>query len=147
MKILTKDEKGTYELGVKIGKHLKNGDVLSINGELGAGKTHMTKGIAKGLDVDDYITSPSFTILNVYEGRIPLFHFDVYRIDDIREMYDIGFDEYLYGDGVCVVEWGTIVSELLPDDTIKIYINKLDDNTREIEILNLPFNFLKEEAK
>lgn len=132
MKFITRDEKETYELGVKIGRLLKPGTVLSLNGDLGAGKTHLTKGIAAGLEVDDYITSPSFTILNEYEGRLPLHHFDVYRIDDIDEMYEIGFDEYLYGKGVSVVEWGDIVESMLPKDTIKIKIMRLDDNLREI---------------
>lgn len=144
MKFITKDEKETYELGVKIGELLVPGTVLSLNGELGAGKTHFTKGIATGLCVEEYITSPSFTILNEYEGRLPLHHFDVYRIEDIDEMYEIGFDEYLYGDGICVVEWGNMVKDMLPQDTINIIINRLDDNMREIFIEeNIKLNNLK----
>jgi tRNA threonylcarbamoyladenosine biosynthesis protein TsaE len=134
MRIVTRSEEETLKIGARIGEKLKAGDVISLNGELGAGKTHITKGIAKGLGVEDYITSPTFIIVNEYEGRIPLYHFDVYRINDIDEMYEIGFDEYLYGNGVCIVEWGKIVEELLPEYVIKIDIIKIDDNTREIII-------------
>lgn len=137
MNIITNSEKETYDVGYKIGKLLKKGDLISLNGDLGAGKTHLTKGIAAGLDVDDYITSPTFNIVNEYQGRLPFYHFDVYRIDDIYEMYEIGFEEYLYGEGVCVVEWGDIVEELLPKDKIYIYIKKLEDNVREIQITGL----------
>lgn len=143
MKLITNSEKETLELGRLIGTKLKSGDVLSLDGDLGAGKTYMTKGIAEGMGIQDYITSPTFTILNIYEGDLTLYHFDVYRIDDPREMEEIGFDEYLYGDGVCVVEWGSIVSELLPEDTIDVHIKKLDDDVREIEILGASFD-LKE---
>lgn len=134
MRIITRSEEETLKLGVEIGEKLMPGDVVSLNGDLGAGKTHITKGIAMGLGVEDYITSPTFIIVNEYEGRLPLYHFDVYRINDIGEMYEIGFEEYLYGNGVCIIEWGKIVDELLPEDTIKIDINKIDDNTREIVI-------------
>nr|WP_027308175.1 tRNA (adenosine(37)-N6)-threonylcarbamoyltransferase complex ATPase subunit type 1 TsaE [Caloramator sp. ALD01] len=137
MTFVTNNERETFELGYKIGTKLKKGDVISLNGDLGAGKTHLTKGIAAGLGVDDYITSPTFTIVNEYMGRLPFYHFDVYRIDDIYEMYEIGFDEYLYGDGVCVVEWGDMVEELLPKDKIYIYIKKLDDSIREVQIKGL----------
>ncbi|MCX7694666.1 MAG: tRNA (adenosine(37)-N6)-threonylcarbamoyltransferase complex ATPase subunit type 1 TsaE [Caloramator sp.] len=135
--IITNNERETFELGYKIGTMLKKGDVISLNGDLGAGKTNLTKGIAAGLGVDDYITSPTFTIVNEYTGRLPFYHFDVYRIDDIYEMYEIGFDEYLYGDGVCVVEWGDMVDELLPKDKKYIYIKKLEDNVREVQISGL----------
>ncbi|GFR36199.1 tRNA (adenosine(37)-N6)-threonylcarbamoyltransferase complex ATPase subunit type 1 TsaE [Thermobrachium celere] len=139
--VVTNSERETFELGYKIGNILKKGDVISLNGDLGAGKTHLTKGIAAGLGVEDYITSPTFTIVNEYMGRLPLYHFDVYRIDDIYEMYEIGFEEYLYGDGVCVVEWGDMVEELLPKNKIYIYIKKLDDNVREVQIEGLEGEF------
>lgn len=144
MKLIVKNESETYKLGKYIGERLSRGAVLSLNGDLGAGKTHMTKGIAEGMGIKDYITSPSFTILNTYDGVIPLYHFDVYRIDDIREMYEIGFDEYLYGDGVCVIEWGNMVSELLPENHINVTIVKLEDDMRGIEIRNLPFQLDEE---
>lgn len=132
MRIVTRSEEETLKVGTSIGAKLKPGDVISLNGDLGAGKTYMTKGIAVGMGVLDYITSPTFIIVNEYEGRMPLYHFDVYRINDIDEMYEIGFDEYLYGNGVCIVEWGKVVEELLPEYAIKIDITKIDDNTREI---------------
>lgn len=134
MRIITKSEEETFKIGSRIGERLRPGDVINLNGELGAGKTHITKGIAEGLGVDDYITSPTFIIVNQYEGRIPLYHFDVYRINDIDEMYEIGFEEYLYGNGVCIVEWGSMIEELIPENAIRIDINKIDDNTREIII-------------
>ena len=134
MKVITNNENETYNIGIKIGKQLKAGDILSLNGDLGAGKTYLTKGIAKGLGIEDYITSPTFTILNEYEGRIPLYHFDVYRINDVEEMYEIGFEEYLYGNGVCVIEWGNIVEEILPKNAINIKIKNLGEFSREIEI-------------
>lgn len=136
MKFLTKSPEETTELGRIIGSRLKKSDIISLNGDLGAGKTHLTKGLAEGLGIDEYITSPTFTIVNEYEGRLPLYHFDVYRIDDIQEMYEIGFDEYLFGEGVCIVEWGEIVRELLPSNTIHININILEDDTREIIVEN-----------
>lgn len=134
MKFITKSAEETSRLGKIIGEKLKQGDIISLNGDLGAGKTHMTKGLAEGLGVFDYITSPTFTIVNEYEGRLPLYHFDVYRIDDIQEMYEIGFDEYLFGKGVSIIEWGDIVKELLPENTIHIDIKIVDDTTREINI-------------
>lgn len=148
MKIITDSEELTIKLGENIGGELEPGDIISLTGDLGAGKTHLTKGIAAGLGVVDYVTSPTFIIVNEYEGRMPLYHFDVYRINDIQEMYEIGFDEYLYGRGVCVVEWGDIVADLLPEKTIEISIKKLDDNRREISIEGRKsFNFLREENK
>lgn len=132
MKIVTDSEASTIKLGKLIGEALKPGDVISLNGDLGAGKTELTKGIALGLGVIDYVTSPTFIILNEYEGRIPLYHFDVYRIEDIDEMHEIGFDEYIYGNGVCVLEWGDMVFDLLPENTIRIAIHKPDDLKREI---------------
>ena len=134
MKIITRDEDETYKLGVLIGSIIIAGTVFSLNGDLGTGKTHFTKGLAEGLEVKDYITSPSFTILNEYEGRLKLHHFDVYRIEDISEMYEIGFEDYIDGDGVCVIEWGDMVKDLLPKDTVNIKINMVDNNTREILI-------------
>lgn len=134
MIIKTTSIEETYELGIKIGRVLNSGDIISLNGDLGAGKTQLTKGIAKGLEVEDYITSPTFTIVNEYRGRLPLYHFDVYRINDIDELYEIGFDEYIFGNGVSVIEWGDMISEILPKDIIKINIKKVDENIREIHI-------------
>lgn len=148
MRIVTDSEASTIKLGENIGKVLEPGDIISLTGDLGAGKTQLTKGIAAGLGVVDYVTSPTFIIVNEYEGRIPLYHFDVYRINDIQEMYEIGFDEYLFGKGVCVIEWGDIVSDLLPEKIIRINMKKVDDNIREISIEgSKSFDFLREENK
>lgn len=134
MEIITRSPEETYELGVKIGRELKPGDIVVLNGDLGAGKTHLTKGIAEGLGVSDYITSPTFTIVNEYSGRIPMYHFDVYRIEDIYEMYEIGFEEYIYGNGASIIEWGDMIRELLPEEVIDIRISKLHDDERKINI-------------
>ena len=107
---LDKEEK-TREIGEKLGKLLFPGSVICLIGDLGAGKTTMTQSLARSLDVDDYITSPTFTIVNEYEGRMPLYHFDVYRIGCSEEMYDIGFDEYIDSQGVCIIEWAKKLEE------------------------------------
>ena len=108
---LDKEEK-TREIGEKLGKLLFPGSVICLIGDLGAGKTTMTQSLARSLDVDDYITSPTFTIVNEYEGRMPLYHFDVYRIGCSEEMYDIGFDEYIDSQGVCIIEWANIIEDI-----------------------------------
>lgn|SRR5690625_3607556 len=100
------------------------GDILCLNGDLGAGKTTMTQSIGKGLGVDDYITSPTFTLINEYKGRIWVYHFDVYRLENVEDLYDIGFDEYFYGHGVCIIEWAEKIEKLLPEDRIVIDIKK-----------------------
>lgn len=115
----------TFELGKKIGESAKAGEVYSLIGDLGVGKTVFTQGAASGLGIKEYVNSPTFTILQVYEeGRLPFFHFDVYRIGDIEEMEEIGYNEYFYGDGVCLVEWADLVEEILPEKYIKITIEK-----------------------
>ncbi len=114
----------TVEAGLKLGKVLKAGDVIWLSGDLGTGKTALTNGIAKALGIDAYITSPTFNLVNEYEGRLPLYHFDVYRIVDSEEMFDIGFDEYLNNGGVTVIEWGEQISEILPTDIIRVTIEK-----------------------
>lgn len=124
----------TEKLGRLIGEALRGGEIIAMTGDLGAGKTTMTKSLAKGLDIDEHITSPTFTIVNEYEGRLKLFHFDVYRIGDVEEMYDLGFEEYIYSGGVCIIEWSNLIEEILPEDTINIQILYLDDNKRQIKI-------------
>mgnify|MGYP002581630220 FL=1 len=113
------NDKETREIGFKLGKLLKPGSIVCLIGDLGAGKTTMTQSLAEALEVDDYITSPTFTIVNEYEGKMPLYHFDVYRIGCSEEMYDIGFDEYINGEGVCIIEWANIIEDILPDDYLK----------------------------
>ena len=109
---------------MKLGAGAKAGDVIALIGDLGTGKTTLTKYIAEGLGITEYITSPTFNIIKEYRsGRLPLFHFDVYRIADVDEMFEIGYEEYFFGDGVCVIEWADIVEEIIPEDALTIRIS------------------------
>ena len=115
----------TEKLGYEMGKNAKAGTVFCLSGDLGVGKTVFTRGFAKGLEVEDeYITSPTFTIINEYEGRLNLYHFDVYRIGSIEEMDDTGYEDYFFGNGVCLVEWAELVEEIIPEDAIWIKVEK-----------------------
>jgi len=114
--LLIENEEMMKRFGLKLGEILKASDVVCLTGDLGAGKTTLTKSIALGLGIDEYVTSPSYTIVNEYEGRIPLYHFDVYRINDVEEMYELGYEEYFFGSGVCVIEWAGMVEDLLPEN-------------------------------
>ena len=118
-----KSEEETRAFGRKLADRVAPGTVIAMTGDLGTGKTTLTKAIAEGLGITDVITSPTFNIVKEYEGgRLPLYHFDVYRIGDIDEMYELGYEEYFYGRGVCVIEWADIIEELIPDDAVKIDI-------------------------
>ena len=118
-------EKDTWQLGFDLARKAGAGDVFCLSGDLGVGKTVFTAGFAKGLDIATAICSPTFTILQVYEeGRLPLYHFDVYRIADSSEMDEIGFDEYAFGQGVCLIEWGLMIRDILPEGTIYVNISK-----------------------
>ena len=115
----------TYELGEKIGQMAKPGMVISLTGDLGVGKTVFTQGLAKGLGIEEPVNSPTFTIVQVYEeGRLPLYHFDVYRIGDIEEMDEIGYEDYFYGEGVCLIEWADLIREILPEQMCRVTIEK-----------------------
>ncbi len=115
----------TYEIGKRMGENANPGDVYALSGDLGVGKTVFTKGFAKGLGIEEHISSPTFTILNSYEdGRLPFYHFDVYRIGDIEEMDEIGYEDCFFGDGVSLVEWAGIIKELMPENTRVIKIEK-----------------------
>lgn len=117
--------KDTYELGEKIGQMAKPGMVISLTGDLGVGKTVFTQGLAKGLGIEEPVNSPTFTIVQVYEeGRLPLYHFDVYRIGDIEEMDEIGYEDYFYGEGVCLIEWADLIREILPEQMCRMTIEK-----------------------
>lgn len=117
--------KETFEAGFRLGQSAKRGQIFCLQGDLGAGKTVFTQGFAKGLEIDEPISSPTFTIVQEYpEGRLPLYHFDVYRIGDVSEMDEIGYEEYFFSDGVCLVEWGNLIQELLPEETVYITIEK-----------------------
>lgn len=125
MIIETYSPEETYEAGFRIGKKLTPGDVLCLDGDLGVGKTVFTQGVAAGLGIDEAVCSPTFTLIQEYhEGRIPLYHFDVYRISDISEMDELGYEEYFYGDGACLIEWGCLIRELIPDNAVYITIEK-----------------------
>lgn len=119
------DEKETFAIGEAIGKQIQPGEVYALLGDLGVGKTVLTKGLAKGLGIEEAVNSPTFTVVQIYEeGRLPLYHFDVYRIADPEEMDEIGYEDYFYGDGVCLVEWANLIAELMPPETKWITIEK-----------------------
>lgn len=136
VKIVLKNKEDTERFGVKLGKILEGGDVISLTGDLGAGKTTLTKSIGKGLEVDDYITSPTFALINEYKGRVDVYHFDVYRLDDVESLYDLGYEDYFYSDGVTIVEWGDKIKEYLPQDVINIHIDKGKDLDERIITIN-----------
>lgn len=115
----------TRALGKRMGEEAQAGDVIALTGDLGVGKTVFTKGIAEGLGVKEPVSSPTFTILQEYRsGRMPLYHFDVYRIGDPEEMDEVGFDDYIYGDGLCLIEWVELISDLMPEHYRQITIEK-----------------------
>ena len=124
-KIESNSAKETFELGKRIGENAKPGMVYTLVGDLGVGKTVLTQGVAAGLGITGPVNSPTFTILQVYdEGRIPFYHFDVYRIGDVSEMDEIGYEDYFYGDGMCFIEWANLIEEILPDKYTEICIEK-----------------------
>jgi len=117
--------KETFDFGYRIGQAAAKGSVYTLIGDLGVGKTVFTQGLAKGLGIEGPVNSPTFTIVQVYdEGRIPFYHFDVYRIGDISEMDEIGYEDYFYGDGICLIEWANLIEEILPEHYTEITIEK-----------------------
>ena len=133
-------EEETRKIGYELGEKAAKGEIYCLQGDLGVGKTVFTKGFAQGLNITEHITSPTFTIVNEYHsGRIPFYHFDVYRIGDVEEMFEIGYEEYFYGDGVCLIEWAGLITDILPDDVKWIKIEKDltsdNENYRKIEVL------------
>lgn len=115
----------TFEIGRKLGEQAKAGGVYCLNGDLGVGKTVFTQGFARGLGIEEPVNSPTFTIVQQYdEGRLPLYHFDVYRIGDISEMDEIGYEDCFYGEGVCLIEWSDLIREILPEQSVEIRIEK-----------------------
>lgn len=121
----TFNAKETFEAGYEMGKKTLPGQIYCLNGDLGVGKTVFTQGFAKGLGIDEPVNSPTFTIIQEYhDGRLPLYHFDVYRIGDVEEMDELGYEEYFYSDGVCLIEWSTLIQEIIPDNAIEIVIEK-----------------------
>lgn len=125
MIIETNTPKETFDFGRSLGEKAKAGTVYTLIGDLGVGKTVLTQGLAKGLTIDEPISSPTFTIVQVYEeGRLPLYHFDVYRIGDVEEMEEIGYEDYFYGEGVTLIEWANLIEEILPEQYTEIKIEK-----------------------
>jgi tRNA threonylcarbamoyladenosine biosynthesis protein TsaE len=115
----------TFLLGKKIAEQAKPGQIYTLNGDLGVGKTVFTQGVAAGLGITEAVSSPTFTIVQTYdEGRLPFYHFDVYRIGDIEEMEEIGYDDYFFGDGICLIEWAELIEEIIPEGHISITIEK-----------------------
>lgn len=131
--MITTSAKETRALGARLATILRPGDVLLLFGDMGAGKSELTRGIASGLGIDGPVSSPSFTILQVYEdGRVPLYHFDWYRMESVEELYELGMEEYLGGDGIAVVEWPTRCPEAVPESYLEITFTPLGEDTREI---------------
>ena len=125
MVIETYSPEETFALGEKMGREAKPGEVYTLIGDLGVGKTVFTQGIASGLGITEPVSSPTFTIVQVYEeGRMPFYHFDVYRIGDVEEMDEIGYEDYIYGDGVSLIEWANLIEEILPEHYTEIKIEK-----------------------
>lgn len=114
----------TESFGFEIGKKAKKGEIYCLCGDLGTGKTMFTKGFARGLGIEEHITSPTFTLINEYSGRLPLYHFDVYRVADSEEMEYVGCDEYFFGEGVCLIEWAELISDIIPKGAVWIKIEK-----------------------
>lgn len=140
----------TMDIGKQLGSLLNKGDILCLTGDLGTGKTHISKGIAEGLGISEHITSPTFNIVNEYHsGRLTLYHFDVYRVSDPYEIEAIGFDEYIFGDGASLIEWANYIEELIPEEYLHIKIEKLPsmgENFRKITINGYGdrYNYIKE---
>ena len=132
----TKTSEETIELGFKIGKKLKKGNIIAMQGTLAAGKTTITKGIAKALEITDTITSPTFCLISEYYGKMPLYHMDVYRLEGSEDFENLGTEDMLYGDGVCIIEWSEKIMDSLPKETIIINIQPQDDGSRKIQISN-----------
>lgn len=134
----------TISFGTEIGKSLKGGEIFALQGTLAAGKTTITKGIALGLDIPDNITSPTFCLVSEYSGRLPLFHMDVYRLDSSEDFINLGVDDMLYGNGVCLIEWSEKIMDELPESAIILRLEPLSDSSkRKITIENWPYGEIK----
>ena len=148
LKLTTNSSEETIALGEILGAMLKPGDVLAMRGTLAAGKTTITKGIAKALGVTDNITSPTFCIISEYEGaKMPLYHMDVYRLDNAEDFINLGVDDLIYGNGVSIIEWSEKIQSELPKKTITVQITPNEDSTRTIELINWPYQEIKLENK
>ncbi|MBI6873186.1 tRNA (adenosine(37)-N6)-threonylcarbamoyltransferase complex ATPase subunit type 1 TsaE [Clostridium aciditolerans] len=149
MEFIVDTADSTMMLGRKLGELVHSGDIICITGDLGAGKTHFTKGVAQGLEINEPITSPTFTIVNEYEGRLKLHHFDVYRVCDPDEIEAIGFDEYIFSDAVSIIEWSNFIEELIPREHIWVDIKKVPELGIDIRKISINYygdryNYIKE---
>jgi tRNA threonylcarbamoyladenosine biosynthesis protein TsaE len=135
MNLRSESPEETQRLGIGLGRLAHPGDLFMLVGGLGAGKTCLTQGIAWGLDIAGYATSPTFVVINQYRGRLPLYHIDLYRLDSIEEVVDLGLDDYLYGNGVCVVEWADKAMNVLPPEHLLVEINYVSETVRNL-VLN-----------
>lgn len=139
LELFSNSAETTIKIGEIIGANLKKGDIIAFKGTLAAGKTTLTKGIATSLSIDEVITSPTFTLVSEYEGKLPLYHFDVYRLDTVEDFLNLGSEEMLYGEGICVIEWSEKIESALPKDAIIIEIEIHTPETRKIIINNWPY--------
>ena len=134
MTIETHSVSETEALGERLAKCLSSGSVVALYGDLGAGKTALVRGMARGLEIEESVSSPTFTIVNEYPGHPALFHFDLYRLKNAEELYAIGWEDYLYRDGICVVEWSENAPEAFPEDTVRVYLERLGETDRRIRV-------------
>ncbi|MEW6685116.1 MAG: tRNA (adenosine(37)-N6)-threonylcarbamoyltransferase complex ATPase subunit type 1 TsaE [Candidatus Edwardsbacteria bacterium] len=134
-KIITSSPEQTVELGKRLGGTLKPGDFVALIGELGSGKTTFIQGLGKGLGVSSVMTSPTFIIISEYKGDLPVYHFDLYRLKDLEELFNLGYEEYFYGDGVAIIEWAEKVESLLPEKRLEVRLKYLSDREREITLI------------
>ena len=141
MKFHTKSAEETIALGKRLGSFLKKGDVVALQGALAAGKTTITKGIALALEIQDTITSPTFCLISEYQGKMPLYHFDVYRLQGADDFANLGADDMIYGDGVCLIEWSEKIMDELPKKTIviRLEVSKSADSERDVFVENWPY--------
>lgn len=138
MRIISASPAATEAFAVRVGQLLLPGDFISLRGELGAGKTRFASGIARGLGVDPaiFVTSPTYTLLNIYQGRMPLYHFDLYRLSGDDDVVELGLSEYFSGNGVCLVEWSERLDDELPQSRLEVILSYLDESSRSIELIS-----------
>ncbi len=133
-RVVTSSQQETEKFGEEFAEGLRPGTVVGLVGELGTGKTCFVRGVCRGLDVEDQISSPTFVIINQYEAKFPIYHFDLYRLTIPEEILELGYEEYFYGDGVCLIEWADKIEALMPEDSVEVQIRIGDDEEREIAI-------------
>ncbi len=141
LKIVSHSPEQTKMIGREIGKLVFRGCLIALCGELGSGKTVFVKGLAEGLEVDDFITSPTFVLINEYSGRFPLYHIDVYRLKSEEDMYELGYEEYFYGNGVTAIEWAQKIISLLPEEHLHVNFEYLNETERQILLIGYGENY------